>query len=210
MRVAIAVEGEVTTRAAQSLSAHPGIEVVLLAPSTSSQFQVVDTPDGCTAVFGEAEAGRVGVAHGIPAVVTGASDAAAGVSWASIRGLALALAADLDDVEAVAVGVPGDPGGTETVVFPSPIDGRAAERETVNGRTVLVGRGDGPLAAALALGRSRHRVIVDDHRFMEAVALAAGIAVLDPVGSVPVWERPGPYLHTAAAMGLVIGERVPT
>lgn len=213
MRVAVAVEGEVTTRAAQSLSTHPDVEVVLLAPATSSQFEVVDTPVGCAAVFGAGTAARVGAASRLPAVTTAGLGGQPGVAWASIRGLALALSSDLEGIRRIAAAIPGDPVGDETVVFPSPIDGRQAREEAVDSSRVLVARGEGPLASALALGGDRHRVIVDDHRFMEAIALAAGVGVLAEggvTGPIPVWERSRPYLRTAAEMGLVIGERAPT
>lgn len=212
MKVAIAVEGEVTTRAAQSLSSHPDVEVVLLAPANSSQFEVVDTPEGCVAVFGAGTAVRVAAASRLPAVTTAGLEGQPGVAWASIQGLALALASDLDSIRRVAAAIPGEPGGDETVVFPSPIDGRHAMDEKVDSRHLLVARGEGSLASALALGGDRHRAIMDDHRFMEAIALAAGVGVLgegELTEAVPVWERSGPYLQTAAEMGLVIGERTP-
>lgn len=213
MKVAIAVEGEVTTRAAQSLSSHPDVEVVLLAPAQSSQFEVVDTPEGCVAVFGAGTAVRVAAASHLPAVTTTGLDGGPGVAWASIQGLALALGSDLDSIGCIAAAIPGEPGGEETVVFPSPIDGRQAVEEKVDSRSVLVARGEGALASALALGGDRHRAIMDDHLFMEAIALAAGVGVLgegEVTGAVPVWERSGPYLRTATEMGLVIGERNPT
>lgn len=213
MRIAVAVEGEVTTRAAQSLSAHPDVEVVLLAPAKSSQFEVVDTPQGCAAVFGAGTAVRVAAASRLPAVTTSRLEGQPGVAWASIQGLAVALASDLDRIQRIAAALPGEPDGEETVVFPSPIDGRQAVEEKVDSRSLLMGRGEGSLASALALGGERHRVIMDDHRFMEAVALAAGVGILtedELTGTVPVWERSRPYLRAAAEMGLVIGERTPT
>lgn len=210
MRVAVAVEGDVTTRAAQSLSTHPDVEVVLLAPATSTQFKVVETPDGCAAVFGADKASRTAAEAGLPSVLTNDTDDRSGLRWASIEGLALALAADMDDLHTVAIAVPADAGGTDTVVFPSPIDGRSAEERQMGGRSIFVAGVDGPLASALAFGLNRHRVVMDDHRFMEAIALAAGVGILmeDGIaGSVPVWERSGPYLRAATDMGLVIGER---
>lgn len=210
MRVAVAVEGDVTTRAAQSLSAHPDVEVVLLSPATSSQFQVVDTPAGCAAVFGTVHAARVASEVGLPAVVTNNGDPGPGLHWASLEGLALALSAEMEEAQTVAVAVPGDAGGEDTIVFPSPIDGRSAYQKAVGPRSVYVAGTEGPLAAALAIGRDRHRVILDDHHFMQAIALAAAVGILmeDPITvPMPVWERSGLYLRTAAEMGLVIGER---
>lgn len=211
MRVAVADEGEVTTRAAQSLSTHPDVEVVLLEPATSSQFEVVESPEGCAAVFGADLAADAASRAGLPAIVMGDLQAAGGICWASIPGMALALAAGMENPDLVGAALPGDPGGDRTVVFPSPIDGRQTGLESFGDRQLHVGRGDGPLASALAIGPRLHRVIIDDHRFMGGIALAAGVALLDDDLSapVPVWERAAPYLQAAADMGLVIGERAP-
>ncbi|HEX2154186.1 MAG TPA: hypothetical protein VHL52_09415 [Acidimicrobiia bacterium] len=210
-RIVVAIDGEVTTRAAQSLSAHPDVQVALLSPTTSSQFDTVDSPDGFDAVLGTTKAAQAAAAAGLPVITTGELRDQPGVAWASITGLALALATELHE-GTVAVAVPGEEVGDETVVFPSPIDVRRATVEPVEENKVYIARGDAPLAAALALGRRLHRVIVDDFRFMEAVALAAGVGILmqGPLASpTPVWQRPSAYLQAAADMGLVIGERTP-
>lgn len=212
MRVAVALEGDVTTRAAHSLSAHPDIEVVVLAPAKSTQFEVVDSPVGSAAVFGRDVAVRAATVARLPVVTSGEPPPSGGVGWASIEGLTLALAAEVDDVRTLAAAIPGESAGDHTIVFPSPIHGRTAEKRNVGGRDLHVAGGEGPLAAALAFGPRRHRVIMDHHAFMEAIALAAGIGILlqgEGGESVAVWERPGPYLRAAAEMGLVIGERAP-
>lgn len=211
MRVLVVVDGEVTTRAAHSLVPHPGVsEVCLLAPATSSHFDTVGSTDGFDVVIGTGNAVAVAAGAQLPAVVTGDASDAAGVTWASPSGLAQALAADLDEVVEVATAVPGEPDGDTFVVFPSPIDSRQARSEGVDGHTILVARGHGSLGAAMAIGRSRHRVITDDHRFLAGIALAAGAGILleeTPTAPTPVWERPVSYLRTAVDMGLVIGER---
>ena len=208
MKVVVAVEGEATRRAAHSLSPHPDIEVALLAPATSTQFSVVDSAAGHDAVVGLGRAARVAAASGVPAVVAGSLDGNRGIEHCSIPGLALALAADLESPGTVAVAMPGADGGDETIVFPSPIDSRRAHPETFSGRTVFVADGHETVAAAMALGRDLHRVILDDHRFMEGIALAAGVGILVAgFESGPVWEHAAPYLQTATEMGLVIGER---
>lgn len=210
MKVVVAVEGEVTTRAAQSLSAHPGIDVTLLGPTNSSQFRTVQSVDGFDVVVGAEKAVAAAAAATLPVVSVGKLAAQPGIFWASITGLALALAGEVPKSTTVAVAVPGDAAGDQTVVFPSPIDARSAVTESVDGRRVQISRGDSSLAAVLALGPDRHRVIVDDYRFMEGVALAAAIGILMENGvieSSAVWHHPIPYLRTAAEMGLVIGER---
>jgi hypothetical protein len=122
--------------------------------------------------------------------------------------LALALAADLEDVELVAVARPGEPSGAETVVFPSPIDSRAAVPVTVDGRPMLLAEGEGPLAACMAWGGVRHRMILDDHLYLAAICLAAA-AELHPyvAGPSAVWDFPDQFLRRVVELGLVLGER---
>lgn len=212
MRALVAVEGESTTRAAHSLSDHPAIDAVaLLAPATSGSFETVDTAAGFDVVVGRRVAAETAHQAGLPAVVVDTLDAGAvGVYGASLKGLALALAAGMSGSPLVAVAVEGDPGGDRPLLFPSPIDSRAATAEDLDGHRLWVAPGPGPLQAAMAQGPHRHRVVLDDSRFLEAIALAAGVGVLleEMVGGpVPVWERASSYLRTAAEMGLVIGER---
>lgn len=208
-RVAIAVDGEVTLRAAQSLSVHPGVdEVVVLSPSENTHFATVENARGFDVLVGTDRAAPLGVRDQVPVAVTGDLPDQPGVSLGSPIGLALALAVGLEAVEIVGVATPGDAEGAETVVFPSPIDARFADKRKIDGHLVHVAGGDGPLAAAMVLGAGRHRVIVDDHRFMAGVALAAAAAVSLATGlDGPVWTRAAEYLRTAVEMGLVIGER---
>lgn len=212
MRVLVAVDGESTTRAAQSLADHPGIDTVaLLAPASSRQFETVTSAEGFDVVVGKAVAAETAQRAGIPAVVEDELPVdSPGVYGASIVGLALALAADLEGEPLTAVALEGEPAGDRTVMFPSPVDSRPVTEERISGRRVLVGRGEGPLQAAIALGTDRHRVVMDHARFMEGIALAAGVGILLEEAtetSLPVWERNSVYLRTAVEMGLVIGER---
>lgn len=209
MRLVVAVEGEPTTRAAQSLAVHPGVdEVALLAPTTSKQFETVESAAGFDAVVGAGKAASTAARAGIAAIVTGALQGQTGVAWASVEGVAFALLEG--DAATTAIAIEGEPGGETPIVFPSPIDSRMAEEAIVDGRSLLVARGPGPLAAAMVLEPNRHRVVLDDEAFLRGVALAAGVGILldGPVdGPVPVWERAAAYLKTASEMGLVVGER---
>lgn len=210
MRLLVAIEGEVTMRAAQSLHVHPGVETVaLLGPSKAPGFDTVDSAAGFDAVFGAKTAAGTARTFGMPAVVIGGLEGQPGIAGASVVGLALALAAAEGPDALVAVAVPGEVTGDRRVVFPSPLDGRAATAERHGGREVLVARDQAPLGAAMVMGETRHRVILDDHRFLEGVALAAAVALLPEIQGepLPVWARPGPYLRTAAEMGLVVAER---
>jgi hypothetical protein len=212
MRVLVAVDGESTTRAAQSLADHPGIETVaLLAPASSRNFETVTSADGFDVVVGKAVAAETAQRAGLPAVVEGElPDGSRGVYGASIQGLAIALSKDLSDSPLAAVALEGEEDGDRTVMFPSPIDSRPATEETFAGHSLLVARGEGPLQAAIALGGDRHRVVMDQARFMEGIALAAGVGILldrSVENVLGVWEAASTYLSTAVAMGLVLGER---
>jgi hypothetical protein len=207
-RVAIALEGEATKRAAFSLAAHPGISAVsVLAPAHSQYFPVVDSPAKHDVVVG-----RSSKHHELPTVVSDEDLKGPGVFGGSVLGLVLALAVGVDEVDVVAAALPGDPDGDTTIVFPSPIDGRRSVIERLGGHPIHVGRGDGPLAAAMVTSASRHRVIVDHHAFMEGIALAAATTLLidsTPDTPIPVWTMAAQYLRAAIDMGLVIGERSP-
>ncbi|HLU32050.1 MAG TPA: hypothetical protein VK088_09825 [Acidimicrobiia bacterium] len=212
MRVLVAVDGESTTRAAQSLADHPGIgSVAVLAPASSRHFQTVTSAEGFDVVVGKAVAAETAQRAGLPAVVEDELGAGSvGVFGASIVGLALALAADLEGDPLTAVALEGEADGDRTVMFPSPIDSRSVTEEWISGRRVLVGRGEGPLQAAIALGTDRHRVVMDHARFLEGIALAAGVGILlerPEEGAIGVWEAASAYLRTSVEMGLVIGER---
>ncbi|MGA7270440.1 MAG: hypothetical protein WB239_05140 [Acidimicrobiia bacterium] len=213
-RVLVAVEGEVTMRAAHSLAAQPGIDQIsLLAPARSASFPTVERATGYDLVVGRGVAAEVGVKEGIPAVVEGTLGEQPGVYHASLRGLAMALAVGVEGVDIVAVALPGEPQGRRQLVFPSPIDARNAVEERMDGHELSVANGTGPLAAAMVLGGDRHRVIIDDHHFMAGIALAAAAAVAladPPQEPEPVWTRAVDYLRVAADMGLVIGERAAT
>lgn len=212
MRVLVAVDGESTTRAAQSLSDHPGIETVaLLAPARSSNFETVTTAEGFDVVVGKAVAAETAQEAGLPAVVEAELPPGThGVYAASILGLAVALSSDMPGSPTTAVAVEGEPKGARAVMFPSPIDSRPAVEEPVDGFRVLVARGEGPLQAAIALGADRHRVVMDHAGFMEGIALAAGVGILlegTVEAAIPVWAAASTYLKTAVDMGLVLGER---
>lgn len=212
-RIVVVVDGEVDMRAAQSLAVHPGVEAVaLLGPTKSPHFPTVATPAGWDLVLGSGRAAEVAAEHAMAAAIVGELSDQRGISLGSPHGLALALAVGLEAVQTVAVALPGPPAGESAVVFPSPIDARPAIVESVDGHEVHVARGEGSLAAAMALGADRHRVIVDDHSFLEGVALAAAaVAALAAglEGPTPVWTRADAYLRAAVDMGLVIGERSP-
>lgn len=208
--VLVVVDGEVTMRAAHTLSAHPGIESVsLLAPARSDHFDTVDHAADGSVVMGTDGAVEVAETARAPVATTEHTAVARGLSGAGITGLALALAVGVEGVDTVAVAAPGHPTGERRIVFPSPIDSLAVDEEVVDGHRLLIGGGSDPLGAAMVSGTRRHRVIVDDHRFMSGIALAAAAVLAAPNGTngSPVWTRAEDYLRVAVEMGLVIGER---
>lgn len=207
----MALEGEAFKRAAFSLATHPGItEVAVLAPATSKHFRVVDGPHGYDVVVGRWKSPQ---GHGLPTVVPDEDLDTYGIYGGSLFGLVLALAVGLNGVDTMAAALPGDTAGDTTIVFPSPIDGRSATLERFGGHPIQVARGESPLGAAMVTSPSRHRVIVDNHAFLEGIALAAAAALLATGVSdtpTPVWTMAEPYLRAAVDMGLVIGERLTT
>ena len=213
-RILVAVEGEVTMRAAQTLSAHPGVESIsLLGPAKSSFFPTTNEAEGHDIVVGGDLAAQVGLEVRIPAAVWGDLGDQDGLSRASIEGLALALAVGVDGVEVVAVATPGNREGDEALMFPSPIDSVPTTTEKVDGHEIHFGASPESVSAAMVRGRDIDRVIIDDHAFMRGIALAAAAATLieQPApGGDPVWTRSSSYLRAAVEMGLVIGERTPT
>lgn len=210
-RVVVAVEGEVTMRAAHSLASHDGVdEVAVLGPTKSNSFPTVDKPDGWDVVVGRKNAADAGRRSGVVAAVTDDLVAQPGISLGSPFGLVLALAVGVEMVETLAVALPGNPGSGEQIVFPSPIDGRPAVAERHGGHAIQVGRGAEPLTAVMVLGAERHRVVLDDSKFLAGVALAAAAVVATttrPDRPVPAWSHAGLFLDTATAMGLVLAER---
>lgn len=212
MRVAVVVEGDLTLRAAHSLATHSRIESVsVLGPTESNSFDVVDSVAGYDLVVGRDRAADLAAQHGVPAVVSGESGGSGGVEQCSIEGLALALAVGMEDLEHVAIALPGAPAGDDTFTFPSPIDQRQVVTEFTQSHAILVGRGEAAVAAAMACGADIHRVVLDDHSFMAGIALASGVGVFldtgETDGSVPAWTEASSYLRTAIDMGLVMGER---
>lgn len=209
MKVGVLVTGDIAVRAAHSLSAHPGIdEVVVIGPARSRSFKVVPDADGCDVLIGTGDrapdkARELGVR-----LVWDGDDPADGVMvWgASPVGVALALAARESDPRVVAVAHPDlDEGTDHQVRFPDPIGALKASDVTFGERHVALAKSPDQLAACLAVGAERRVTIIDDGGFLSGIALAAGVAIVaDPPG--PVWDSALSYLQTAAAMGLVMAD----
>jgi hypothetical protein len=209
VKVGVLVTGDTAVRAAHSLSAHVGIdEVVVIGPARSRSFRVVPDADGCDVLIGTGgDAPAKARELGVRLVWDGDEPAEGVIVWgASPIGVALALAAREPDPRVVAVAHPDLEEGTEhRVRFPDPIGGLKASNATFGGRQVALARSPDQLAACLAVGAERGVTIIDDGAFLSGIALAAAV---DIVGDEPqaVWDRALSYLQTAAAMGLVMAD----
>ena len=64
-----------------------------------------------------------------------------------------------------------------------------------------------PWAAIVVESDLGDEAVVDENRFLTAICLAAGVALLPPAGIVKVWDVPNPYLAKAEKMGLVAAKR---
>jgi hypothetical protein len=64
-----------------------------------------------------------------------------------------------------------------------------------------------PWAAIVVESNTGDQAVVDEHRFLMAICLAAGVALLPPAGIVKVWDVPDIYLSKAESMGLVAAKR---
>jgi hypothetical protein len=209
VKIGVMVTGEVAVRAALSLSAHPGIdEVVVIGPATSRTFPVVTDASGCDLLIGTGgEAPRRARSLGVPLVWDGeAHEDGVIVHGASAEGLALAVAARESDPRLVALAHPDLPEGTGgRAEFPQPVGRLTVSDRAYGGRRLAGGRSTNGYAAVLTVGRMRRVAVVDDARFLSGVALAAGVAVVEDE-PVAVWDSALTYLRAATGMGLVMAE----
>lgn len=210
MRIGLLVTGDISVRAAHSLSAHRDVEeIVVVGPATSKSFRVVESADQCDYLVGSGPtAPEMARRHGVPLLWDGHEPAEGVAVWgASPTGLAVTLATRETDPRLVAVAHPDLVVDTfdRTNRFPDPI-GRVGVRDAqLGGYPVAEARSPNEFAACLAVGAGRRVTVVDHGHFLSGVALAAGLAALNG-SSAPVWERSLPYLETATTMGLVMAE----
>lgn len=209
MKIGVLVTGDIAVRAAHSLSAHPGIdEVVVIGPATSKSYQVVDTAEGCDLLVGNGPTAPARARDlGVPLLWDGESpEPGVGVYGASPPGLALAVAARETDPRLVAVAHPGLSGGNDhRATFPHPIGSVPVGDSLYSGRRVAEARSVNEYGAVLTVGASRRVTIVDDGDFLSGIALAAGVAVVEEE-PIAVWDSALAYLETATEMGLVMAE----
>jgi hypothetical protein len=203
------VSGDTAVRAAHSLSAHPGVDqVVVIGQARSQNFKVVATAEACDFLVGAgASAPETARRHGVPLLWNGeqAEDGVA-VWGASPLGITLAIAAGEPDPQLVALADPiRREADSARVRFPDPVGAVGVSDSVVAGHRIALGKAPGDYSACLVVGSERKVTIVDHGAFLAGVALAAAIGVAGKEPA-PVWDRPLGYLNTATAMGLVMGE----
>jgi len=192
-----------------------GLEVSIHGSAKSGRYPTVDDPAGIDVVVGyTATALEVADRAGCAAVT--AADVEVSpvptVAGASLLGVALAIAARLEaagsDVLRVAIAHPGGPSlGGVGMAFPSPV-GKARGTILSEAPIKLVSASTAePWAAIVVESNNGDQAVVDEHRFLMAVCLAAGVALLPPAGIVKVWDAPDSYLSQAESMGLVAARR---
>lgn len=197
-------------RAAHSLSAHPGIDsVVVIGPATSRSFTVVDTAEGCDFLVGSGpKAPEQALQHGVPLIWDGDGPADGVMVWAANpKGLALALAARETDPQLVAVAHPAFQVGSggRAIRFPDPVGQVRVVEQTMGGRALAVGTSSNQFAACLTVGAGRRVAIVDDGEFLAGITLAAGVSVAGETQG-PVWKGALPYLEACTEMGVIMAE----
>lgn len=216
MKVLVLADQEFELRVAHILTSESGVEgVSFLGDARSSVIQRVESPVGHDLVVGYGSKVFEVAAQSGAAVITAAEvdvSPVPAVVGASLRGLGLAMAARLESsgvrVDRVATAEPnGHPSGSEKVGFPKPV-GRTSGVQLVDRPVrVVESNSPAPWAAVMVEAGRKGQAVVDDHRFLQSIALAAAIALVPPAGIVRVWDSPQIYLARAESMGLVAAER---
>ena len=214
MKALVVAEEDADLRVAHVLAGE-GLEVAICGEAKSSRYPNAAGPDGFDVVVGyTAAALDIAERAGVAAVT--AADVEVSpvptVAGASLLGVALAIAARLEaggsDVLRVAIAHPGgSPLGGVGLSFPQPV-GKA--RGTVLSEAplnVVAAATQEPWAAIVVEANTGDQAVVDEYRFLRAICLAAGVALVPPAGIVKVWDAANTYLATAEAMGLVAARR---
>jgi hypothetical protein len=192
-----------------------GLEVSIHGSAKSGRYPKVDNPAGVDLVVGYTAA-ALDMAERVGAAAVTAADVDSSpvptVAGASLLGVALAIAARLEaggsDVLRVAIAHPGGPSlGGVGMSFPSPVGktrGTVLSEAPLN---VVSASTQEPWAAIVVETNTGDQAVVDEHRFLMAICLGAGVALLPPAGIVKVWDVPRVYLSKAESMGLVAAKR---
>lgn len=214
MKVLVLAEEDGDLRVAHVLAGE-GLDVSIHGGAKSGRYPKMDNPVGVDVVVGYTSA-TLDIAEKAGAAAVTAADVDSSpvptVAGASLLGVALAIAARLEasgsDILRVAIAHPGGPAlGGVGMSFPPPV-GRA--RGTILSEAplhVLSASTQEPWAAIVVEANTGDQAVVDEYRFLMAICLAAGVALLPPAGIVKVWDVPDVYLSKAESMGLVAAKR---
>jgi len=188
-----------------------GVDVSIFGSAKSGRYPSVEAPTGFDVVIGYTEA-VLAVAEATGAAAVTAADVDTSpvptVAGASLLGVGLAVAARLEasgsDVSRVAIAYPGGPTvGGVTMNFPAPIGRVQGTLLNESDLDVLSAATPAPWAAIVVEADTGDQAVIDEHRFLTAICLAAGVALIPPAGIVKVWDGPDAYLSKAETMGLV-------
>lgn len=200
-RVAIDGTDPIRLRAASALLADHRVESVGLLgrnpPSTWGERAVaIASPAGWELGVG------IPPTAGRPEVTPGPGGA---VSWAGPTGLAKSLGVRLGGRPALAGTVPGEPlSAGPRFGFPPPLGWLRGELVDDIHHCPT----PGSLAAVMATDGDS-LVFLDDRKFLDGTALAAGILLAIAGHRGPVWEAADEYLDLAVQLGLVLADRRP-
>jgi hypothetical protein len=212
LKAVVLAHGDLELRVAHALSADPNIErIAYIGEGRSGYLEMVTDAVGFDVVVGiGTDTLAMAAAAGAAAVIAANVDTSPvpTVCGASLVGAALALAARLDasgsDVLRVAVAEPTYPGaGSVPISFPPPVGRVRGSLLIEDPYPVVVSAAADPWAAVLVQTNTGDQAVVDDHKFLAAVCLAAGVDLLPPAGVVRVWDGAATYLARAEAMGMV-------
>lgn len=203
------VETDLDRRVVQALAADPGVETVFTSGGVVQSQKAWDRETPIDAVVGRDDTTQsLASEAGVTAIVPQLEESVFVTSaiWAaSPGGLGMAMATtSAGQVKELALAAPGPPAGIadRRVAFPRPIGSRRARSLAGLPLPTVVAGGPGPWGAVMIKGPDEERAVIDDDAFMQAVTLAAGIALLPVDGVLPVWSQAQAYLAKVEEMGL--------
>lgn len=215
MKVLVKADNDREVRVAHALASEPDIELALIGAARSSRIPTVENSEGFDVVIGTgSDVLSLAQKAGASAVTAAEVDSSPvpTVAGASIMGAGLAIATRLEaggsDVLRVAIAQPGNsPLGGVAVMFPSPVGRVRGTLVLESPFPVVAAASQDPWAGISVEANTGDQAIVDEHKFLSTVCLAAGIALIPPAGIIKVWDAADAYLAKAEAMGLVAAQR---
>ena len=216
LKVLVLADQEADLRVAHTFASEPGVsEVAVLGKARSASLRTVTDPTGFDLVVSYGPQ-AFAVATDIGAAALSATELdmspVPAVVGASLFGLGMAMAAKLEaagnKVDRMATAWPGGTSGSQQFDFPQPVGRVSGTVLTDSPLQVVEAEAPVGYAAITVESGSLKQGVVDDHRFLAAIALGAGIALIPPAGIVRVWDSPATYLARAEAMGLVAASRL--